>query len=47
LFSTRIFGKQPIKPHAGEERDRAGYSRRPEALEGASPWETEAAWPAE
>jgi hypothetical protein len=28
-----------------EERDRAGYSRRPQALEEASPWEEEAAWP--
>ena len=30
-----------------EERDRAGYSRHPRALEETSPWETEAAWPAE
>jgi len=30
-----------------EERDRAGYSRRPQVLEETSPWEGEAAWPAE
>jgi metal-responsive CopG/Arc/MetJ family transcriptional regulator len=30
-----------------EERDRAGYSRRPQALEETSPWEAEAAWPVE
>lgn len=30
-----------------EERDRAGYSRRPQAIEETSPWETAAAWPAE
>jgi hypothetical protein len=29
-----------------EERDRAGYSRRPQVLEETSPWEGEAAWPA-
>jgi metal-responsive CopG/Arc/MetJ family transcriptional regulator len=31
----------------GEERDRAGYTRRPQALEETSPWEMEASWPAE
>jgi metal-responsive CopG/Arc/MetJ family transcriptional regulator len=30
-----------------EERDRAGYTRRPQALEETSLWETEASWPAE
>jgi metal-responsive CopG/Arc/MetJ family transcriptional regulator len=30
-----------------EERDRVGYSRRPQALEETSSWEAEAAWPAE
>jgi metal-responsive CopG/Arc/MetJ family transcriptional regulator len=30
-----------------EERDRSGYTRRPQTLEETSPWETEAAWPAE
>ena len=30
-----------------EERDRAGYTRRPQTLEETSHWETEAAWPAE
>jgi metal-responsive CopG/Arc/MetJ family transcriptional regulator len=31
----------------GEERDRAGYTRRPLALEETSLWEMEASWPAE
>ncbi len=30
-----------------EERDRAGYSKRPQATGETSPWEAEAAWPAE
>ena len=30
-----------------EERDRAGYTRRPQALEETSPWEAVAAWPDE
>jgi metal-responsive CopG/Arc/MetJ family transcriptional regulator len=30
-----------------EERDRAGYSRRPQALKESAPWEAEAAWPVE
>jgi metal-responsive CopG/Arc/MetJ family transcriptional regulator len=30
-----------------EERDREGYTRQPQALEGSSLWEAEAAWPAE
>lgn len=30
-----------------EDRDRAGYSRRPQALEETSLWEAEAAWPSE
>jgi metal-responsive CopG/Arc/MetJ family transcriptional regulator len=30
-----------------EERDRAGYSKRPQAIEETSAWEAEAAWPAE
>ena len=30
-----------------EERDRAGYIRRPQALEETGHWEPEAAWPAE
>ena len=30
-----------------EERDRVGYTNRPQALEETSPWETEAVWPAE
>lgn len=28
-----------------EERDRAGYSRRPQALKESAQWEAEAAWP--
>ena len=30
-----------------EERDRAGYSRRPQTLDESGVWEAEAAWPAE
>ena len=30
-----------------EERDRAGYTKRPQTPEEASPWGAEAAWPAE
>jgi metal-responsive CopG/Arc/MetJ family transcriptional regulator len=30
-----------------EERDRAGYSRRPQAQAESLVWEAEAAWPAE
>jgi len=30
-----------------EERDRAGYSRRPQALKESARWEAEAAWPVE
>jgi metal-responsive CopG/Arc/MetJ family transcriptional regulator len=30
-----------------EERDRVGYTRRPQALEDTSPWEAEAAWPSD
>ena len=30
-----------------EERDRAGYAKRPESLDESSAWEAEASWPAE
>jgi len=30
-----------------EERDRAGYSKRPQTRDQASAWEAEAVWPAE
>jgi metal-responsive CopG/Arc/MetJ family transcriptional regulator len=32
---------------ASEERDREGYTRRPQAHEDSLLWEAEAAWPAE
>ena len=32
---------------AREERDRAGYTERPQALEESRLWEAEAAWPEE
>jgi len=31
---------------AREDRDRAGYSKRPQAQDESRPWEAEAAWPA-
>lgn len=34
-----------LEMQAGEERDREGYRRRPQARQESSPWEAEAAWP--
>jgi metal-responsive CopG/Arc/MetJ family transcriptional regulator len=36
-----------LEIRALEERDRAGYSRRPQAQDESLVWEAEAAWPAE
>jgi metal-responsive CopG/Arc/MetJ family transcriptional regulator len=36
-----------LELRASEERDRQGYSRRPEAGVEARGWESEAAWPEE
>lgn len=36
-----------LEIRAREERDRAGYSRQPPALDESLAWEAEAAWPAE
>lgn len=36
-----------LELRAQEERDRAGYSKRPQTVEERLGWETEAAWPAE
>jgi metal-responsive CopG/Arc/MetJ family transcriptional regulator len=38
---------QALELRAREERDRAGYLRRPQSREESNSWETEAAWPAE
>jgi metal-responsive CopG/Arc/MetJ family transcriptional regulator len=34
-----------LETRAKEDRDRAGYSKRPQAPDEASAWETEGAWP--
>lgn len=36
-----------LEVRAKEERDRQGYSRRPQAADELLVWEAEAAWPAE
>lgn len=36
-----------MEVRAKEERDRQGYSRRPQARDQSLGWEAEAAWPAE
>jgi len=36
-----------LEVRAKEERDRKGYSRRPDASDESLVWEAEAAWPAE
>jgi metal-responsive CopG/Arc/MetJ family transcriptional regulator len=36
-----------LEVRAQEERDRAGYSKRPQAQNESRFWEAEAAWPAE
>jgi metal-responsive CopG/Arc/MetJ family transcriptional regulator len=36
-----------LEVRAREERDRQGYSRRPQTTDEAVVWEAEAAWPAE
>lgn len=36
-----------LELQAREERDRAGYSQRPQTIEERVGWEAEAAWPAE
>jgi metal-responsive CopG/Arc/MetJ family transcriptional regulator len=36
-----------LEVRAGEERDRQGYSRHPQADDEAQSWESEATWPAE
>jgi metal-responsive CopG/Arc/MetJ family transcriptional regulator len=36
-----------LEVRAKEERDRAGYSRQPQARDESHRWEAEAAWPAE
>jgi metal-responsive CopG/Arc/MetJ family transcriptional regulator len=36
-----------LELRASEERDRAGYSRKPQADVEASAWESEVAWPEE
>jgi metal-responsive CopG/Arc/MetJ family transcriptional regulator len=36
-----------LEIRALEERDREGYSRRPQALDELRVWEAQAAWPAE
>jgi len=38
---------QRLEAHAREERDRQGYSRRPQATDESRVWEAEAAWPPE
>jgi metal-responsive CopG/Arc/MetJ family transcriptional regulator len=38
---------QRLEVRAREERDREGYSRRPQAHNESLDWEAEAAWPAE
>ena len=35
-----------LEVRAREERDREGYSKRPQAKDESRPWEAEAAWPA-
>jgi metal-responsive CopG/Arc/MetJ family transcriptional regulator len=34
-----------LEVRAQEERDRAGYSKRPQVQDESRPWEAEAAWP--
>jgi metal-responsive CopG/Arc/MetJ family transcriptional regulator len=34
-----------LEVHSSEERDREGYSRRPQARDESAVWEAEAAWP--
>jgi metal-responsive CopG/Arc/MetJ family transcriptional regulator len=36
-----------LEVRTSEERDREGYSRRPQTRDDASLWEGEASWPAE
>ena len=36
-----------LEVRASEERDRAGYARRPQAEDESHGWEAEAAWPPE
>ncbi len=36
-----------LEVHALEERDRAGYAKRPAAVDESRVWEAEAAWPEE
>ena len=36
-----------LETRAAEERDRAGYAGAPQRADEFSPWEAEAAWPAE
>ena len=36
-----------LEAHAREERDRQGYSTRPETAEKENVWEAEAVWPAQ
>ena len=36
-----------LEVRAKEERDRRGYSKRPQTSDESSAWETEATWPAE
>ncbi len=38
---------QRLEVRAREERDRQGYSRRPQTADESRVWEAEAAWPAE
>ncbi len=38
---------QRLEVRAREERDRQGYSRRPQTADESHVWEAEAAWPAE
>jgi metal-responsive CopG/Arc/MetJ family transcriptional regulator len=38
---------QRLAVRAREERDRQGYSRRPQTSDESRIWETEAVWPAE
>jgi len=38
---------QRLEVRAQEERDRAGYSKRPQVQDESRLWEAEAAWPSE
>lgn len=38
---------QRLEVRAREERDRQGYSRRPQSSDESVAWDAEAAWPAE